>query len=449
MPRLRTVYLPVLILVLGAIAGGCNSSGGRRNFTTIAPPAMPQVNAPPSYIPGTKADAEIVASALDLARAGDAAAAAAEIGVPRDPLDRARLAERVASALAATDPAAATALARALPLGGAQLAVIEIVARTQAERDAEQTLDWALAWSSDHAGRVARRAAARALVARDAGGAIERISRRPPDVARDDLLVAAAGAWARQDAPAALAWLRAWPDDALKPRLTSGIGFEMAQTRPERAVEVAELLPAGRNRWLLLSAIAQTWVAVDAKTALAWADGLPAGEAREAALAGAETGFGVPLARRGARAPGTRGGSSRTRGGAGAIATSDATDSPAFAAWLATQTGRLSRDEAIFEYVRQRGALEPQSVGAWLAALPGGPTRERAMEIYVENVLSTAPAEVARWLRTVPRSDRTDEMIEKTARRWLLTNPDAAAGWLQDQPLPGYLKDRLLRDAGR
>jgi hypothetical protein len=40
-------------------------------------------------------------------------------------------------------------------------------------------------------------------------------------------------------------------------------------------------------------------------------------------------------------------------------------------------------------------------------------------------------------------------MIEQTARRWLQTSPDAAEAWLQDLPLPGYLKDRLLRDAGR
>lgn len=449
MPHHCTLSLLGLLVVLGTMAGGCNSSGARRNFTTIAPPAMPQANATPAYTPGIKADADIVASALQLARAGDAAAAAAEISVPRDPLDRVRLAERVAAALAATDLAASTALVRALPLGGAQLAAVGAVAQAHAESDPEKALAWALAWSDVHTGRAARQAVARALVAREARGTIDRIVRRPSDVARDDLLVAAAAAWARRDAPAALEWLRAWPEDALKPRLTSGIGFEIAQTQPERAVEVAELLPVGRNRWLLLSAIAQTWVAVDAKAALAWAGRLPAGEAREAAFAGAETGFGVPLARRGGNAPGTRGGSSRTRGGAGAIATMNPTDSPAFSAWLATQTGTLSRDEAILEYVRQRGALEPQSVGAWLATLPGGPNRERAMEIYIENVLPTAPAEVARWLRTFPRSDRTDEMIETTARRWLLTNPDAAAGWLQDQPLPGYLKDRLLRDAGR
>jgi len=356
----------------------------------------------------------------------------------------------VAGELAETDPAAATRLARALSPGGAQLAALDAVAVRLADRGPAAALDWALGdWPEPFSARHARGAVARALAARDAADTVERLGQLPASVARDDLLLATAGAWARRDPGAALDWLRRWPEDDLKPRLTSGIGFEIAQTRPDRAIEVTEMLPAGRNRWLLTSAIAQTWVAVDAKAALAWAGQLPAGEARDAAFAGAETGFGVPLSRRGVSAPGTRSGASRTRGGGGAVVTVRPEDSPAFAAWLATQPGRVADDEAILEYVRQRGALEPQTVGAWLNTLPGGTVRDRAAEIYFESVLPGAPDEVARWLRGVPPSDRSDAMIERTVRRWLLTNPSAAEAWMNGTPLPGYLKDRLLRDIGR
>jgi hypothetical protein len=208
-------------------------------------------------------------------------------------------------------------------------------------------------------------------------------------------------------------------------------------------------LPEGRDRWLLLSTIAQTWVAVDTKAAMAWAGQLPAGEQRDAAFAGVDTGLGIPQRRRVAGAPGTRGGSSRTRGGAGAAAMIADANSPAFTAWLATQTPGLSRDEAILEYVRQRSALEPQAVGQWITTLPGSPTVDRAMEIYLETVLPTAPSEAARWLRSIPRSQRTDAMMEETAKRWLMVSPDPASTWLQDTTLPAYVKDRLLRDAGR
>ena len=269
LPSRRSLNLLCALSVLGGIAAGCNSSGARRSFTTIGPPAMPQVNATPSYDSRTKSESEVVAAALQLARAGDHAGAAAEIAMPRDPFDRARMAGQVAATLAAGDPGMAAEFARALPWGGAQAAAVEAVAQAYAGGDPQPAIDWALTWTDVHSGRVARHAVARALVARDARDAIERITRRPVGVARDDLLVAAAGAWARRDAPAALTWLRGWPEDELKPRLTSGIGFEIAQSQPARAVDVAELMPAGRNRWLLLSAIAQTWVAIDAKEALA------------------------------------------------------------------------------------------------------------------------------------------------------------------------------------
>jgi hypothetical protein len=258
-----------------------------------------------------------------------------------------------------------------------------------------------------------------------------------------------AAAWARLDPEAAVSWLRAQPNDEIKQRLTSGIGFEMAQTRPDRAVAIAEMLPEGRDRWVLLSAIGQTWVAVDSKAALAWAGELPAGEPRDAALAGLTTGLGVPVARRNAGAPGLRGGRSRIRGGMAAVAAFPESNSPEFAAWLETQLPGMSRDDAILEYVRQRGALEPSTMGPWISALPGGPTRDRAMEIYLENVVPNSPAEAARWLRSLPRSNRSDEMIERTARRWLRTNPDAAAAWLEEMMLPPDLKERLLREVGR
>jgi len=231
--------------------------------------------------------------------------------------------------------------------------------------------------------------------------------------------------------------------------LTSAIGFELAQTSPGRAIELAEMLPAGRDRWLLVSAIGQTWVAVDRKAALAWANNLPAGEPRDAALAGIETGLGVPVSRRMAGAPGTRGGSSRTRGSGLAVALGTDIRSPDFAAWLATQAPGLSLDAAIEEYVRQRGALQPEVVGTWVVALPGGSTRDRAMEIYFEALLQGSPAETAAWLRSLPSSDRNDERIEKTAQRWLMTNPEAARAWLLQVPLPPERKERLLRDAPR
>jgi hypothetical protein len=109
----------------------------------------------------------------------------------------------------------------------------------------------------------------------------------------------------------------------------------------------------------------------------------------------------------------------------------------------------MAREEAILEYVRQRGALQPAAVGPLIESLPPGTMRDQAASIYVDGLLIGSPGEAARWVRSLPRSERTDELVEKTAKNWMLTNPDAAADWIQQSTLPQHRKEQLLRDAGR
>jgi hypothetical protein len=123
-------------------------------------------------------------------------------------------------------------------------------------------------------------------------------------------------------------------------------------------------------------------------------------------------------------------------------------NSPDFEAWLATQAPGLSREEAILEYVRQRGAAEPEAVGPLIATLPGH-IRDQAMAIYLDGLLIGSPREAARWVRSLPRSERSDELIEKTARRYLMVNPEAALEWLEQSTLPIHRKEQLLREVGR
>ncbi|MSU50473.1 MAG: hypothetical protein EXS37_15540 [Opitutus sp.] len=316
-------------------------------------------------------------------------------------------------------------------------------------RDPSGSLQWAAGLADQVAAGVAGRTVVGELVRVDPRAAVARIETLAPGSARDDTLGFAAAAWARRDPDDAVAWLRGLPDGALRQRLTSSVGFEIAQQNPDRAIALAETLPPERNRWLLIGAIAQTWVATDPRAALVWARRLPAGESRDAAFAGVDTGLGVPVARRRANVPGVRNMGSRGLRGSAATATAEEASSTEFAAWRALQAPGLSRDEAMLEYVRQRGASDTGAMGQWLAAQPGGATRDQAMEIYLDGLLIGSPSAAANWLRSLPRSDRSDEMVEKAAQNWLLTNPDAAAAWLLETNLPPDRKERLLRQAGK
>jgi hypothetical protein len=425
---------------------GCASIGPRREDLAIAPPKMPTVRRVSVEAQPTVPEGELFSRAIALAEKNDFDAAIRSLDGASDAA-RPRLAGELAAALARRDPSRGAAVADAFPPGREQTAAIEAAAHEFTAHDADAALRWAHAGVKASTAGTARRVVAGDLVQDDPRTAVDRVLALPPGSARDDLLGFVAAAWARRDPNAAVAWVRDLPSNERRQRLTSTVGFEIAQRNPDQAIALAEMLPAGRDRWLLFSAIAQTWVATDSKAALAWAGKLPTGEARDAAFAGVETGLGVPAARLRSSGPGMRGGSSSSSPHPAALDWPELS-SPEFAAWLATQRPGMARDEAILEYVRQRGALEPSAIGPWLVSLAGGPTRDQAMQIYVESLSRTAPAEAARWVRSLPRSDRTDEMMDQTAERWLRANPDAASAWILETPMAPERRERLMREAG-
>jgi len=412
---------------------------------------MPTVGRAPAPPEAHLGEAEVTAAAVEWVRQGEVASAVRAIDGAGESLPRSRIRIEVTSVVAREDPARAGAFAVALVPGPTRTTCVEIAARAWGQRDAGAALDWAMGLADPPTAGVARRAVATEWVGRAPRELIERLTVLPAGGARDDTLVLAAAAWAKVSPDAALAWLDKVPAGQLQERLISSIAFEIAQTNPHRAVTLAETLPAGRDRWLLVAAIAQTWVAVDSRAALAWAGGLPAGAPRDAAMAGIDTGFGVPAYRRDPSAPNTLPGNSRTRGGGASAAGPEWPEmkSPEFAAWLTMQPPGMSRDEAVQEYVRQRSAGSGGEVAEWVISLQNGPTRDRAMQTYVDSLLPRYPAEAASWLRSLPSADQDPALIEKVVRQWLVVNPAAAEAWLMGTTMPYERKQMLLRQAGR
>ena len=230
----------------------------------------------------------------------------------------------------------------------------------------------------------------------------------PAGPRREEALVLAASRWSRHDAKRALAWARDLPPDEFKVRVMTGIGFELAQTTPDQAIAVAETLPEGRNRWLLLAAATQTWVARDPNAAMAWARDLPAGSAREAALAGGET----SLAGR-----------------------------PRFPAVPRDGFPRRGRVVAGGQVagVDAGEAGEPSS-------LPPGSERDHARRKHFEQLLLMSPTLAADWLSSLAPAERTDEMVERLIREWLPQNAPAAEAWIDQNIIQPDRKRELLRE---
>jgi hypothetical protein len=408
-------------------------------------PAMPTVG--PSRIAAKPqiSEDEIVTRAVRDALNGDIPSTLRILELAADPAERTRAATKLVAQLANQSPGIAVMVASGLPTGPSRASSIEIAAFAWTQRDPDEALRWSLRVDDPETANVARRAVAAVYIKKNPREALARIKGLPPNSARDEMVIAAAEAWTHQDPNGAIGWLRDQPGDALHDRIASTVAFEIAQTNPARALEMAETLPPGRNRWLVFSAIAETWVGMDRNAAMAWANQLGRGEAHDAAIAGINTGLGVAGTRRFPTSPGFPG-VPRSRS---AYAMGSQIDPPAFATWLATQPQVMSRDEAILEYVRQRSSQDSGSLGGWLANLSGEPVRQRAMEIYLDEVLRGSPASAAIWIRSLSASDRSDEMVERTARRWMETDPAAAGAWLRDSNFPAHLREEILKQIPR
>ena len=429
------------------VAGGCLAPAPSLRELRRDAPAMPRAEVAAASAPRQFSEDEVERAAVSFVKSGRVRAAIRAIDEADEAFSRPKLRLAVTRAVAADAPAAAGTFALSLAPGPTQQTCLAALVQAWWRRDPAALRGWALALPGEPAATAVRQAWINELAPAAWPAFCAELQAGPRGPGADETLALAAAAWAGGAPAEAMTWARTLPAGELRLRLISSILFAVAQRNPGRALAWAGELGEGRERWLLHTAVAQTWVAQDAKAALAWANGLPAGAGREAALAGIDTGLGVPGARRSVAAPVLTG---RPGGGA----TPDRRDwpemqTPEFAAWAATQPAGLSRDEAVLEFVRQRVNGSGRDVGAWIATLPGGPTRERAMEVYVDTLMPRSPAAVAEWLRTLPAAERSDRLVERLAQRWLVLSPGDAEAWLRGTNLPPERQEWLLRQAGR
>lgn len=369
--------------VLGAgmalLSGGCV---GAREPALVTPP-MPRVIAPVEE-PGPSSE-ERVARAKTLVREGrDGEASAAIAELPPD--RRADVSRDIGRDLVRRSPSRAAEFALMLPPGAGQDDVLLHAIRGMLTQDRRGTVDWAQAREPLGAKLRARLAVARAMVEEDAPEALRWLGELPARHGRE-LQRLALAEWAKREPDSAIAWAQSQPD-AERDELLARVGFALAQTHPSKALGLAETLPAGRERWVLLTAIAQTWIASDRAAAERWASRLPPGPDREAALEGFAAATG-PV---------------RSRAGSG---------------------GAVSR--------------RPADAGRGLA-------REDTLRKELEQRLREAPVNAADWLATLPSADVTDEMLRELAREWLRRDPAEAVRWLELHVPSSARRDQILRE---
>jgi hypothetical protein len=374
---------------------GCMSDTG-----PVPPRRMPTASAVAATAPLPTSTDDALAQARAAVARNDFSATVQALEKPAS-TERVYVVRKLMRELASSDFSKAERVCTALPAGSMQLEATGILARTRVDRDPAAAVHWALAYVSPSLASRARQAVAEQLIAQQPKATMLRLLALPDSPARNELLGYAAASWARSDAVGAVGWVRALDNGTAKDHMGTSMGFALAQSQPARAVELLDILPQGRDRMAVIGAIGQTWVARDENETWRWANQLPAGAAREAAVAGIETGL----------------------GGAGS---------------------HLVQNDTRFTGRTGNAGLGTTRGGG---SLPLGEQRDDALRREFEEALRESPLRAASLLTALPAPDRRDEMVDELVRRWLPINPEAAKTWV-DQNIPNPARrEMLLREA--
>ncbi len=373
------------------------------------------------------------------------------------------------------DPRAAAAAALDVH-GKDQPEILAKVAETWAQTDVQAGLAWASQVSNSATRKTFTRDLALSLADIDPKAAITWAQTPGVDFAREQVLEKALAKLASTDVSAALVALAGIPDGKERDGSIAQAIQSIAAKNADGAMQLFQLLPAGPERIRAATAIGQTmnqsdpqaalnwlatngsittwqaknviggWLNQSPNDAIAWAQALPAGEKREAAL--------------------------------GAVATRLADSDPAKAKAFFQQLSSDRQDDISRDLMRtfykqdaeqarqwaqslppgksQADALnyvadewykkDPAAVAQWINTLPSGQGRDSAVDGYSASLANTDPANAMRCALTIDNALARFDAIEGVTNRWLQSDANAARNWIAaSADLSDAQKSHLLK----
>ncbi len=222
---------------------------------------------------------------------------------------------------------------------------------------------------------------------------------------RDMAFSGIAAQWAAKDLQGALAWAQGLPDGNAKRLATQGVLLGMANQDPQAAATYALTLK-GTAQQVAMSSVAGVWAQTDFTGALAWSQNLTDPKARERALQS----LGSEWTRR---------------------------DPQGAVAYANSLPPGQAKNNLIYSIASSWANTDSKAALEWVQTLPTGQSRNNAMQSVVSQVSSRDPAEVAAWLEAMPDgSGRISQYYSSIASQWAEQDPEKAAEWVKKLP-PG------------
>jgi len=251
-----------------------------------------------------------------------------------------------------------------------------------------------------------------------------------PERLRVELAAVIASAWGKREPELAAAWAHYQLEGEAREQALLSVSADWALANPVAAAEYGLTISSQIRQEKFLKTVGMQWGRQDSVAALAWADRVLQGTARESFLSGLCSTLAETSPLQAAQLVASLGNSQLAGDSAMTVVLELGRQQPEVAAeWVKLFPAGL-REKALSGLASLWAEQSADSAPPALLSWPQGPELDQAIRKYLDEVLEVRPANGVEVLSAISNEELRQEETERLAQHWLMQDAPAARQWL-------------------
>lgn len=237
--------------------------------------------------------------------------------------------------------------------------------------------------------------------------------------------------WVKINPSSALTWFSALEEGSQKQKARELVLDRVAKYDPQRALDFANQIADEKDRTSLVARSLKTLSFSDMTQAVSLARSLPEGATRDTALDTVGTQLAATDLAAAQKLIAENPASSLSQSPA-SVAAALLKQSPDQAmAWANALADGTARDAAYAGIAKEWAVRDVEAAAAWLDTLPAGTAKIAAVTAFAGRNAARDPEGATLWASTLPAGESRTRLLNLTVWNWQRTNPAAAQQWIE------------------
>ena len=251
--------------------------------------------------------------------------------------------------------------------------------------------------------------------------------------------------WTKINPSGALTWFSGLEDGPQKQKARELVLDRVARYDPQRALDFANQIADEKDRTSLVARSLKTMAGSDMNQAVSIARSLPEGATRDTALDTVATQLAATDLAAAQKLIAENPTSSLSHAAA-SVAAGLLKQSPDQAmAWANALADGTAKDAAYAGIAKEWAVRDVEAAAAWLDTLPAGTAKIAAVTSFAGRNAARDPEGATLWASTLPAGESRTRLLNVTVGNWQRTNPAAAQQWVETvESLSAAEKEALL-----